>query len=204
MSNSTVARAVPSVHRDSSGAPSQDEASVAGTAMLAGRTAGALTIAVCAIGAIVHLAFVPPARHWLAFPFSGVPARAGEVAVIFTHNLLALGAIGGLLLIAQVRHRAGESGAIQRGLQHAGEFVLGAAVAANLIVIGASIGAYGARMIHAALPHGPVELSAYSLALALYLEGRHRPLAINHIHLVGALSVGLLALAAVLETFVNV
>ena len=32
------------------------------------------------------------------------------------------------------------------------------------------------RMVRAVLPHGPVELAAYALALALYLQGRRRPL----------------------------
>ena len=36
----------------------------------------------------------------------------------------------------------------------------------------ARLGAYGTRMVRAALPHGPVELAAYALALALYLQGR--------------------------------
>ena len=71
-----------------------------------------------------------------------------------------------------------------------------------MIVVGASFGAYGTRMVRAALPHGPVELAAYSLALALYLQGRTRPLPIRHVLAVAALSVSVLALSAVLETFV--
>ena len=89
-------------------------------------------------------------------------------------------------------------------LRRLGEALLAAAVAANLIVIGASFGAYGTRMVRAALPHGPVELAAYSLALALYLQGRTRALPARHMLAVVALSVAMLALAAVLETFVNV
>ena len=54
-----------------------------------------------------------------------------------------------------------------------GEVLLGGAIAANLIIVGASFGAYGTRMLRAALPHGPVELAAYSLALALYRQGPH-------------------------------
>ena len=84
-----------------------------------------------------------------------------------------------------------------------GEVLLGAAVAANLIVVGASFGAYGTRMLRAALPHGPLELAAYSLALALYLQGRTRALPARHMLAVVALSVAMLALAAVLETYVN-
>ena len=71
-------------------------------------------------------------------------------------------------------------------------------------MIGASFGAYGTRMVRAALPHGPVELAAYSLALSLYLHGRRRPLPARCVVAVLALSVSTLALAAVLETYVNV
>ena len=70
-------------------------------------------------------------------------------------------------------------------------------------MIGASFGAYGTRMVRAALPHGPVELAAYSLALALYLQGRRRPFPARRLLVVMALSVSTLALAAVLETYVN-
>ena len=79
-----------------------------------------------------------------------------------------------------------------------------AGIAANVIVVGASLGAYGTRMVLAALPHGPVELGAYALALSLYVQGRDRPLPGRLIVAVAALSVAALALAAILETFVNV
>ena len=49
-------------------------------------------------------------------------------------------------------------------------------ILANVLVIGAGLGAYGERMARAELPHGPVELAAYALALALYLQGRRRAL----------------------------
>jgi hypothetical protein len=59
-------------------------------------------------------------------------------------------------------------------------------------------------MLRATLPHGPFELAAYSLALALYLQGRRRPLPVQHVLDVAALSVAVLAVAAALETYVNV
>ena len=129
-------------------------------------------------------------------------------ASIFLHNLRALAAVGGLLLIAQSRvldERAPASpGARQRtAAACSARRCSAAAVAANVIVVGASFGAYGTRMLRAALPHGPVELAAYSLALALYLQGRTRALPARHMLAVVALSVATLALAAVLETYVN-
>ena len=58
-------------------------------------------------------------------------------------------------------------------------------------------------MLRAALPHGPVELAAYSLALSLYLQARRRPLPALPLLVVMALSASMLATAAVLETYVN-
>jgi hypothetical protein len=177
-----------------------------GTARLAGRIAGALTIAVFLVALIVRLALAARARHWLAFPFAGVSSQPAEAASIFLHNLRALSAIGGMVLVAQSPHRSTrdrQPGPVHWMLQRVGEALLAAAVAANVIVIGASLGAYGTRMGRAVLPHGPVELAAYSLALALYLQGRHQALRRGHIITIGALSITALAVAAVLETFVN-
>jgi hypothetical protein len=146
------------------------------------------------------------ARRLLAFRFRGVPAQPTAAAAIFMHNLHALLAIGGALLVAQSPYlvpSAARPGRIHRTLQRACEALLAGGVAANVILIGASFGAYGMRMVRAALPHGPVELAAYSLALALYLEGRRRPLPGRHILTVAALCTSTLAAAALLETYAN-
>jgi hypothetical protein len=193
--------------RPADGASPVEEPTIAATARLAARTAGVITIAVVLIALVVRAGFAADARRWLAFPFTGIPASPGETASIFIHNLRALAAIFGLLLIAQSgcwAARDGQPGVVHQTLRRLGEALLGAAVAANVIVVGASFGAYGTRMVRAALPHGPVELAAYALALALYLQGRNRRLPIRHVLAVAALSISVLALAAVLEAFVNV
>jgi hypothetical protein len=175
------------------------------TAKLTARTAGVITIAVLLVALVVRAGFAASAQRWLAFPFTGIPASPDEAASVFIHNLRALVAVFGLLLVAQSGYWAGRNGrpgVVHQTLCRLGEALLGAAVAANVIVVGASFGAYGARMVRAALPHGPVELAAYSLALSLYLQGRSRPLAIRHVLAVAALSISVLALAALLETFV--
>ena len=182
-------------------------ASTAGAVRHAGRVAVVLTVACGVIALVVHVWFAAAARRWLAFPFAGIPARPGEAASIFIHNLRALAAVCGLLLIAQSAYSSAagaEPGHAHKMLRGLGEALLAAAVAANLVVIGASFGAYGTRMLGAALPHGPVELAAYSLALSLYLQGRRRPLPARSVVAVLALSVVMLALAAVLETYLNV
>jgi hypothetical protein len=165
-----------------------------------------LMTATCAAAILVHVALAAVARGWLDFPFAGLPARPSVAARIFLHNLRALMAVAGLLLVAQspfwdvrtppaIAHRI---------LRRCGEAVLATAITGNVIVVGASLGAYGARMIRAVLPHGPVELAAYALALALYIQGRERPLPARLTLTVAVLCVAALMLAAALETFVTV
>ena len=96
---------------------------------------------------------------------------------IFAHNARAILGVFGLLLIAQLAaRRPGGPGRAQRLILAGGELILAGVIAANVLVVGAGLGAYGERMARAMLPHGPVELAAYALALALYLQGRSRAL----------------------------
>jgi hypothetical protein len=187
--------------------PPTADAALAATAKIAARIAGTLTLAVLAVAAAVHITAVAPASRLLGFHFAGIPARPSVAATVFVHNLHALLAIGGALLVAQMPYlvdRGADPGRTHRMLRVVCEVALTGAVAANVTVIGVSVGAYGTKMTRAALPHGPVELAAYSLALALYIEGRHRALPARNVFVVSALSTSLLAAAAVLETFVNV
>src|ERR1035437_6443187 len=133
------------------------------TAQLAARTAGVITIAVVLIALVVRAGFAVNARRWLAFPFAGIPASPGEAASIFIHNLRALAAVWGMLLIAQSGYpaaRNGQPGVVHQTLRRLGEALLGAALAANVIIVGTSFGAYGTRMVRAALPPGAVERAA--------------------------------------------
>jgi hypothetical protein len=171
---------------------------------VAAAIAGVLIVATFLFALVVDVGFAAQARRWLAFGFAGLPARPAEAVGVFTHNLGALLAVVGLLIIAQTPYWAGEEqpGRSHRLVRGAGEVLLSGAVAANVAVVGASFGAYGARMIRAALPHGPLELGAFSLALGLYVKGRHQPIPVGLMVVVGVLSVAALALAALLEVYV--
>lgn len=163
-------------------------------------TAGTLLVA-----AAVRVALGAPVRERLGYTFRGVPARP-EVAIgIFAHNGRAILGVLGLLLVTQITAR-GEQGSarVKRLVTRVGEPILAGTVGANVLVVGAALGAYGQRMVRAVLPHGPIELAAYSLALGLYLQGRRRPLPAAHLAKVTLASVALLAVAALLETFVTV
>jgi len=176
-----------------------------GTVRLAA-TVAILTLAgVLIVAALVDVALAGQARAWLGYRFPGLPARPNVAVAIFAHNARAILGVFGLLLIAQIgaRHPGGP-GRAQRLILVGGELILAGVIAANVLVVGAGLGAYGERMARAELPHGPVELAAYALALATYLQGRRRALPAVHLTKVVAASVALLALAAALETFVNV
>jgi hypothetical protein len=177
------------------------------TVWLAGRVALCIAIACLFVAVAVHTWFAAAARRSLAYPFTGIPPRFAEAASIFANNLRVAAALAGLLLIAQSARcnaPSAEPGPIHTTIQRFGEALLGTVFAVNVIVIGVSFGAYGMRMLRAAMPHGPVELAAYSLSLAVYLRGRRRRLPVGHILAYEALCVVLLALAAALETFVTV
>ena len=157
------------------------------------------------VAALVDVALARQARAWLGYRFPGLPARPNVALVIFAHNARAILGAFGLLVVAQLAaRRPGGPGRAQRLVLAGGELILAGAILANMLVVGAGLGGYGERMARAELPHGPVELAAYALALALYLHGRSRALPVRHLAKVGAATVALLALAAVLETFVNV
>jgi hypothetical protein len=192
-------------------APRRIAAEPSGTEPLTGTarltvTVAMLTLAgVLIVAALVDLSLAGQARGWLGYRFRGLPARPNVAVLIFAHNARAILGVFGLLLIAQLAARhPGGPGRAQRPILAGGELILAGVIAANVLVVGAGIGAYGARMARAELPHGPVELAAYALALALYLHGRRRALPVRYLAKIGVATVALLALAAALETFVNV
>lgn len=183
----------------------QRAAATQGTTRLAVRIAMLAFAGVLVIAGVVRATLADRAREWLGYSFPGVSPRLNVAVGIFAHNGRAILGVFGLLLIAQLAaRRSGGPGRTQRGILVAGELILAGVILANVLVVGAGLGAYGARMVRACLPHGPVELAAYALALALYLEGRRRALPAARLTKTIAASVAMLALAAALETFTTV
>jgi hypothetical protein len=165
---------------------------------------GAVAIAAgVALAAIVAVAAPVQARDWLGFAFPGVAARPAVAVGIFTYNLRSLTGVFVLLILARLAPRAPDKRTAQLTVR-LGELLLAGAITANVVVAGAALGAYRERMLLALMPHGPVELAAYSLALALYLQNRRRNLPAAYVATAGAACVALLAIAAVLETWVSV
>ena len=167
-------------------------------------TVSVVAVAAClCVAVLVAVAAPAQARDWLGFTFPGVAARPAVAVGIFAHNLRSLSGIFVLLIFARLAPRAPDKRTAQLTVR-LGELLLAGAITANVVVVGAALGAYRERMMLALMPHGPVELAAYSLALALYRQDRRRNLPAAYVATAGAASVALLALAAVLETWVTV
>jgi hypothetical protein len=174
---------------------------------LVARVAGAVVVATLAIALVVGVALAPAARGWLHFGFAGVKPDARDALLIFANNckLAAVPIVAGLMIqlrrqaqLDAQRRLAAFLGAIENGCALA----LAGAVIINLALVGASLGAYGSRMARAILPHGPFELAAYSTSLGFYLRLRREAVPAAGWAASAILVVGLLAVAAVLETFV--
>jgi hypothetical protein len=163
-----------------------------------------LTAATLSVAAVVRIGWAGDVRALLAFPFDGVPARLEAAGAILAHNALLLAAILGAASVAQRLQPpsvASARGAVAVALLAAIDTVLALEVGSNILIVGAALGAYGAQMLVALLPHGPVELAAFARAIALYLSARQSRLPARHVTTIGAACLATLALAAVLETF---
>lgn len=99
------------------------------------------------------------------------------------------------------RARSRRVAALYCGLVIFYDLAIGLIYLANVVLVGISLGAYGGRMVRALLPHGPVELSAFSLAVAVYLVARQRGIGLVPALRAGMAVVGLLVVAAALETW---
>jgi hypothetical protein len=166
--------------------------------------AAGLTAATLAVAAVVRIAWAADVRRALGFPFAGIPAHLDAAAAVFANNARLLAAVFAAVLVAQSPWLAGRDARrspLASVLLAAVDSVLVLAVAVNTILVGAAVGAYGTRMIAAVLPHGPLELLAYAVTLALHLRARRGPLAVRHILTTAAGCLAVLALAAVLETY---
>ncbi len=169
----------------------------AGTAVLA---------FIALVAGVVAVAFAAGARDALQFGFAGVPRTAAEASSILLNNsrLLVVPFAGALVLHAS-RASAQDAGAAGglRVTRTVCDVLIGGLVALNAAVVGLALGAYGDRMVVAMLPHGPVELVAFSCSIALYLRARRYDLRAPVVARLVGLSLGLLAVAAFLETYLH-
>lgn len=134
------------------------------------------------------------ARELLPLRFGRVPATPRTaLSIALTNARVALVPLALSLLAAQ-----------GPAMRTAGDCVLAAMAAFNAAELGAAVAGYGPRALAALAPHTPVELAAYAVAGAAYLAGRRACPPAARLARLAALCGGLLVLAAVLETYVQV
>ena len=129
--------------------------------------AAAITAATLGVAIVVRLALAVEVRRRLDFGFAGVPATPEAALSIFSANARLLAVVFAAIAITQIDWR--RDATLPVALT---DTLLVLEVALNTIVVGAALGAYGTRMLAAALPHGPIELAVFALALALYMRAR--------------------------------
>ncbi len=164
------------------------------------------TAATAAAALVVHTACPAWARSVLGYRFPGVPPEVGEAWAIFAHNMRKLAGIYGLALVLQAPWLPGDRAAADRPRWHPAlatlcDLAVTATLAGTVLAVVLGLGGYGTEMVRALLPHGPLEVSAFAVAVVLYLAARRRPLRPRRAVTLVAASVTLLAIAALLETF---
>jgi hypothetical protein len=174
-----------------------------------GRHAAALATIIAAstiaVALLVHLAVAGPARRLLDFPFAGLAARPETALSILATNLRLLIATLAATVIVQSPWcvpRNGQRSVVGTLVVSALDALVALQSAFNVCIVGVAVGAYGSRMAAAMLPHGPLELAAFALALALYIQARRGPLPPRRLAAVAPSCIALLVAAAALETYV--
>lgn len=165
----------------------------------------AALVGLAALTAIaVHLFSAAEARHLLGFTFPGLPRRLTESEAIFLNNARVLAAIlvaCGVVQVTVQPSRVATDRALALAVRTVCDVVIGLGCLFNVLMVGSSLGAYGARALATMLPHGPFELGAFSLALSLYLAARRGALTRRRYAVTAGLAVAALAVGAVLEVF---
>lgn len=168
---------------------------------------GALVVAcVLSVALTCDLLFASGARGWLGFGFEPPPATSQTALETLRGNaavaMLPLAAALGLSQLHVGPHAKPRLAAMLLGVTRAGfDLVIAATTVLNVCVVGLALGAYGARMARALLPHAPVELAGFSLALGAYWIARRQELALRRLLGAWGLAAALLGVAAALETW---
>ena len=158
-------------------------------------TAAGLVAAIAAVAGAVQLAEASAAaRRALAFEFSPPPATPGDALAVAAGNLRLAGAVLIAALLA----------GLQPPIRPPLDLVVGALATLNATTAGVALAAYGTRLLKAVAAHAPLELAAFAVAGGAYLNARRRPLAGRQLMAAAAACAGLLASAAVLETYVQI
>ena len=88
------------------------------------------------------------------------------------------------------------------GLRPPTDVLVGVIVGANALVVGIAAGAYGATAL-TWLIHLPIEWAALAVVVGLHRAARRQPLPTSHYTLMTAVALALVALGAIVETYLT-
>ena len=161
--------------------------------------AALVALVVALVALVVRVMAARAVRELLGFPF---PAHRlgvdGSWDVLLDNVRLAATPLAAAALLTRM-DRALPGSRRGRLARRAFDALLLALVAVNVIVVGASYGAYGWRMVRYTLPHGPVELAGFACVLAVYIDARSGSFARARATRLAASGLALLVIAAALE-----
>jgi hypothetical protein len=150
---------------------------------------------------VTHFVFAEQARRLLSVHFAVIPDQPGEAVTIWLDNSrLVLGVAAWTILTGLLRTVTSED-QTPRVLMPlwVGDALLGLWVLATILTAGVLLGAYGAVQARAFWPYAPVEVSAWALLIATYIDTRRSRAGARRVLACLVTVEGLLAIAAVLE-----
>jgi hypothetical protein len=165
-------------------------------------------VAVVVLGAVMLVAGLvaalasAQARQVIAYQFAaGILGWRGVAVVLLDNVRLALAPIAGAYLVELIRPLVGKQwSGWRRAVRSGCDAALGSAVLTNVVIAGASYGAYGVKMARYTLPYAPFELLAFACPLALYLAARRTSPPRAHALVLCGIAAGLLVASALMES----
>jgi hypothetical protein len=123
---------------------------------------------------VTHFAFAGSARDILAVHFAAVPARPSEALSIWLHNSRVVLGVAGCAALSGVVRAVAPDGLrmVERIPLWASDAILCVWAAGVSFASGVLMGAYGTEQLRAFWPYAPVEVTAWALLLALYINVR--------------------------------
>lgn len=174
------------------------------------RRAGVLAAGLIATGLLVAMLLAPVGGAGLA-DWIGLTPRHGDGAdlrawAIFANNITVAFSISvATATAAAATHAAAASlsrfaRAVPLIVRCAIDCTVAALVALNVALVSVAVAAFPAHALRGLWLHGPVETFGFCVALSLYLAARRGQLTMNRALLAAPVCVGVLAVAALLET----
>lgn len=167
-----------------------------------GLVLGGLAMIAAAGGLLTRAGFAPAARRLLKVHFTPVQPDMMQALAIWAHNSRFLFGIALFAVCVRVA-RSGVMSAGARVILTVCDLIVVVWAAGTAALAGVLLGAYGTRQLSAFLPQGPVEVLAWALLIAIYIDVRSRRPPITQVLARLATVEVLLATAAILELWVG-